>query len=156
MKRLFSIILFWAGLAAIYLLIVYTFTQPVIVKQYPYLHNFLFERHVQLGPGYNARRFIDSEKARGVDILFLGTSRASRGFDPRIFKEWGLNTFTIGTSSQTPLNTYYPLMQPKMLVYDLYPVVFESEDGLESFWDILFSSPLRKELMQMALATGSP
>lgn len=77
-----------------------------------------------------------------VDILFLGSSHAYRGFDTRIFEKAGFRCFNLGTSAQTPLETkillrrYLDRLNPKLIVYDVFPTTF-SIDGVESFVDIL-------------------
>src|SRR5688572_21718598 len=50
-------------------------------------------------------RIKEVKQTKDVDILFLGASFAYRGFDPRIFKEYGYKSFNLGSSNQTPLQT---------------------------------------------------
>ncbi|MFB9054532.1 hypothetical protein ACFFVB_15690 [Formosa undariae] len=77
-----------------------------------------------------------------VDILFLGSSHTYRGFDPRIFKEYGYSTFNLGSSSQTPIETnvlldrYLDKLNPEMVIYEVYPETF-SIDGVESGLDLI-------------------
>lgn len=77
-----------------------------------------------------------------IDILFLGSSHTYRGFDPRIFKKHGFNTFNLGTTSQTPLQTlalmqrYLDQIQPKLVVYEVYPITFVI-DGVEGGLDVI-------------------
>ncbi len=95
---------------------------------------------------------------RDLDILFLGSSHANRSFDPRFFDRFGLRTFTLGTLSQTPLNTYYLMrdhldrLDPKLVVYEVYWGVL-SMGGGESAIDLLGNAPLTGNMVRMALAT---
>ncbi|MCF8255861.1 MAG: hypothetical protein K9J84_14885 [Bacteroidia bacterium] len=77
-----------------------------------------------------------------IDILFLGSSHAYRGFDTRIFLENGYKTFNLGSSAQTPaqtkvlLNRYLDDLNPKILIYEVYPETF-TIDGVESSLDLI-------------------
>lgn len=77
-----------------------------------------------------------------VDVLILGSSHAYRGFDPRIFAQYGLNVFNLGSSAQTPIQTkvllrrYLEELNPELVIYEVYPGTFSS-DGVESALDIL-------------------
>lgn len=87
-------------------------------------------------------RLREINKFRDVDILFLGSSHAYRGFDVRVFEKHGFYTFNLGSSAQTPiqtqllLNRYLNLLNPKLIVYAVSPGIFNS-DGLESAIDII-------------------
>lgn len=76
----------------------------------------------------------------GVDILFLGSSHAYRGFDPRNFKN--LSTFNLGSSQQTPIQTklllerYLDSINPKLVIYEVYPGTFAA-DGVEASLDLI-------------------
>ena len=69
----------------------------------------------------------DLKDEQDLDILFIGSSHCYRGFDTRIFKEEGLETFNLGSSSQTPketnliLNKYLPQLRPKLIIYEVFP-----------------------------------
>jgi hypothetical protein len=75
-----------------------------------------------------------------VDLLFLGSSHAYRGFDTRNFKGW--RSFNLGSSAQSPVNTqvllhrYLDKLNPKTVVYEVYPGSFAG-DGAESSLDII-------------------
>lgn len=79
---------------------------------------------------------------QNVDVLFLGSSHAYRGFDVRIFESAGLTCFNLGSSAQTPIQThvllsrYLDLLNPKIVVYEVYPKTF-CLDGVESSADII-------------------
>lgn len=110
---------------------------------------------------YTMERFMEIEKFHDVDILIVGSSRAFIDYDPRIFAERGLKIFILGCCNQTPLNSYYLLkryyrqLNPKLVVMDIYPLMFE-EDGLESFDFLVLNVPLSKEMIEMAIACKSP
>jgi hypothetical protein len=77
-----------------------------------------------------------------VDILFVGTSRVYRGFDPRIFEKNGYKIFVLGSSSQTPLQSYVLLkrylkkLNPDLVVFDVLPNAF-AINGIEPSLDVL-------------------
>ncbi|MBX2951473.1 MAG: hypothetical protein KF870_03140 [Leadbetterella sp.] len=94
--------------------------------------------------GYMFTRISEAEQLTGpIDILFLGSSHSYRGFDPRNFK--GKKTFNLGSSSQTPIQTkillerYLDHINPKMVIYEVYPSTFET-DGVESSLDVIVNS----------------
>jgi hypothetical protein len=106
--------------------------------------------------GHMYSRLQNIKDVNDVDILFLGSSHAYRGFDPRIFKQYGLNTFNLGSSSQTPIQTeillrrYLDEINPKLIIYEVYPATFLS-DGVESSLDIIANDRNDFESIKMAL-----
>ncbi len=114
------------------------------------------------GFSHSLLRLREVETAQAVDILFLGSSHAYRSFDTRIFQKAGFSSFNLGSTAQTSLNSYYLLrryfdrFQPKLIIFETYYKVFESEDGLESFYDLARNAPLTGDLLAMAFATRSP
>lgn len=100
--------------------------------------------HYKLGSSY--LRFQEAELYKNIDILFVGSSHAYRGFDTRIFEKAGYSSFNIGSTAQTPKQTKYLLehyidkFNPKILVMEVYPNVFMI-DGVESTLDILSNNP---------------
>ena len=91
-----------------------------------------------------------------VDILFLGSSHAYRGFDTRIFSENGFKTFNLGSSSQTPIQTqlllsrYLEKLNPKLIIYEVYPETFML-DGVESSLDVIANDKNDLGSLKMAL-----
>jgi hypothetical protein len=91
-----------------------------------------------------------------VDILFLGSSHAYRGFDPRIFLEHGYKTFNLGSSSQTPIQTkvllqrYLSVLNPETIIFEVYPVTL-SLDGVESAVDLIANDKNDQLSLKMAL-----
>lgn len=92
--------------------------------------------------GHLFTRLSDVKKIKNIDILFLGSSHSYRGFDPRIFSKYGLKTFNLGSSAQTPLQTevlidrYLSKLNPKLVIFEVYPDSFTG-DGVESALDLI-------------------
>jgi len=92
--------------------------------------------------GFTHTRLEEAKITENIDILFLGSSHAYRGFDNRIFQKHGYSSFNLGTSSQTPLQThtllkrYVKKIKPKIIILEVSPMSFEA-DGVESSIDIL-------------------
>ncbi len=103
-------------------------------------------------------RLNDIPKKRSVKLLFIGSSHAYRGFDPRIFENEGYTCFNLGTSSQTPIQTNYLLkkyldkLNPQTVIYEVNPEILAS-DGLESTLDIIANDHLNLESVELALDT---
>ncbi|MEL6625646.1 MAG: hypothetical protein AAFQ83_12830 [Bacteroidota bacterium] len=106
--------------------------------------NLLF---VQGGTGHMHTRMEDVKYTDEVDILFLGSSHAYRGFDTRIFEAAGYRVFNLGSSSQSPfqtqvlLNRYLDRLNPKYIIYEVYPGAMEL-DGVESAVDVISNDTL--------------
>jgi hypothetical protein len=109
------------------------------------------------GIGHTLERLREVERTGAVDILFIGSSHAYRGFDPRLFASVGLSSFNLGSKAQSPLNTYYllrrywPRLQPKVVIMEVYPMAL-AVDGLESFYDLTVNTTVSEDMLQMALA----
>lgn len=107
--------------------------------------------------GQTNRRLAEADTTDMVDILFLGSSRAYRGFDTRIFAKAGYTSFNLGTSNQSPEQSYYLLqkyvvkLQPKTVIFEVNPDIF-SGDGAESATDIITHSKPDIELLKMTWA----
>lgn len=90
-----------------------------------------------------------------VDILFLGSSHAYRGFDNRLFEAYGgWHCFNLGSSSQTPLQTrfllgkYLDSLRPKLVIYEVFPSTLCS-DGVESALDVIANEKMEGGLWAM-------
>lgn len=105
--------------------------------------------------GHMYTRSNEAVKYSGVDILFMGSSRAYRGFDTRIFESHGLDVFNFGSSAQTPVQTlalakqYLDTLNPKLVVIEVFPSGFAS-DGVESSVDILSNNRIDCNVVEMA------
>lgn len=95
-----------------------------------------------------------------VDLLFLGSSHAYRGFDPRVFKKElskNIEGFNLGSSGQTPIQTevllarYLNKLNPKTVIYEVYPGTFSS-DGVESSLDIISNDINDLNSVKMAMS----
>jgi hypothetical protein len=116
--------------------------------------------------GYSLLRFRELENIAAktksgnynLDIIIIGSSHAYRGFDPRLFKERGYSSFNMGSTAQSPMNSYYllkhylPKIKPKAILLELYPIIFEV-DGYESALDLLPNLSFSWELMEMSWST---
>lgn len=106
--------------------------------------------------GHTFSRLNEAKLARNVDVLFLGSSHAYRGFDTRIFSKNGYKSFNLGSSSQTPiqtevlLNRYLDSLNPKTIIYEVYPETFML-DGVESGLDIVSNDKNDFSSLLMAL-----
>ena len=136
-----------------YFVLVYT-VRSVFPKDYAYLINVPY---VPLGYGHLKTRIDDIKNYTEIDALVIGSSHAYRGYDPRIFKREGLTIFNLGSSSQSPIQSYYLLkkyieeLDPKLVIIEVFPETFTS-DGIESTIDLTSNCPLDMELMQMTFS----
>jgi hypothetical protein len=105
--------------------------------------------------GHLYSRLDEVKNKKNIDILFLGSSHAYRGFDTRIFSEYNFESFNLGSSNQTPiqtkilLNRYLDQLNPKVVVYEVYPHSF-MVDGVESSVDIIAND--KNDLLSLKMA----
>lgn len=105
--------------------------------------------------GHLFTRAKEAKETKNPDILFLGSSHAYRGLDPRVFAQEGITSFNLGSSSQTPINTqvllhqYLDQIQPKMVIYEVYAGTLTS-DGVESSLDLLSNNKIDSHAIKMA------
>ena len=108
------------------------------------------------GYGHMYSRISEVRQIKDVDILFLGSSHTYRGFDPRIFREYGYKTFNLGSPNQTPQQTevllerYINTLNPKLIIYETNPRTF-TYDGVESSLDLLANDKIDMKSLKMAL-----
>ena len=106
--------------------------------------------------GHTYSRLSEIKNHGDVDILFLGSSHAYRGFDTRIFLNNGYKSFNLGSSAQTPLQTkvllkrYLESLNPELVIYEVYPTTF-TIDGVESSLDIVSNDKNDLYSLDMAL-----
>ncbi|MDR2965772.1 MAG: hypothetical protein LBU88_08360 [Treponema sp.] len=106
--------------------------------------------------GHLHSRLQEVKGYKDVDILFLGSSHAYRGFDVRVFEKYGFYTFNLGSSSQTPiqtqllLNRYLNKLNPKLIIYAISSGPFTS-DGVESAIDIISNDKNDRFSLKMAM-----
>lgn len=110
--------------------------------------------------GHMYTRTREAEKIKIVDILFIGSSHAYRGFDSRIAGEYGFTSFNLGSSAQTPVQTkllleqYLVKLKPKIIVYEVYPYTFIN-DGVESSLDIIANGKIDSKVLNMAFSLNN-
>src|SRR5215217_8103310 len=79
------------------------------------------------GNGHLFSRLKELDTVKNVDILFLGSSHAYRGYDVRKFNRLGYSAFNLGSSAQTPVQTellvktYLAQLNPKVVILDIHP-----------------------------------
>ena len=106
--------------------------------------------------GHLHSRLAELNKHQNVDVLFLGSSHAYRGFDTRIFKERGIHSFNLGSSSQAPVQSLLLLkkhivnLQPKKIIFEVCPQSLSS-DGIESALDIISNDKIDFQTIKMAI-----
>lgn len=106
-------------------------------------------------PRHLFSRVKEIDNTKNPDILFLGSSHAYRGFDPRVFQKEGLSVFNLGSSAQSPINTkvllhqYFDKIKPKMVVYEVYAGTLDI-DGVESSLDLLSNNKIDRNAVEMA------
>ena len=106
--------------------------------------------------GHLHSRLSELNKYQNVDVLFLGSSHAYRGFDTRIFKESGIYSFNLGSSSQAPVQSLLLLkkhivnLQPKKIIFEVCPQSLSS-DGIESALDIISNGKIDYQTIKMAI-----
>jgi hypothetical protein len=133
---LLKIVLFFLFLPLVYSLFVVIWGEFIPNDQKPNLRYLLGDL------GFVNSRIREAEQTKDVDILFLGSSHAYRGFDTRIFNKYGYKSFNLGSSSQTPVQTkvllkrYLDQLYPDIIIFDVYPAVFDI-DGLESGLELI-------------------
>jgi len=150
MKR-FSGKLLWflAALPIIWLAFVF-FAGKVL--DYEYRKNVLY---TWSGYGFTNTRLKEADTVKDVDVLIIGSSHAYRGFDVRVFRQNGIRSFNLGSSSQSPLQSEYLLkkylkkINPRLVLVE---VGFMSlgTDGVEGGIDIVSNvDELDADLFQM-------
>jgi hypothetical protein len=106
--------------------------------------------------GHMFSRIREIKNFKNIDLLFIGASQAYRGLDTRIFTSAGYNSFNLGSSNQTPLqsevllNRYLKELNPKEIIYVVYPEVF-SVDGVESTIDIIANDRIDFKIVKLVL-----
>lgn len=106
--------------------------------------------------GHQRTRMQEVIRHLPVDIVFLGSSHAYRGFDPRIWAKRGYRTFNLGSSAQSPLQTelvvdaHVPGLKPRLAIMEVHPSRF-SDPGIESALDFIANRPIDRHTVRMAL-----
>ncbi len=110
--------------------------------------------------GFLNTRIKDIANYHNVDVLFLGSSHCYRTFDTRFYRSHSISCFNLGSSNQTPIQTYILLKQyldslnPKFVVFEVHPDIMKN-DGIECAVDLLMNVPMTCEATRMAWKTGN-
>ncbi len=152
MSRFLKDILTFIPLACIvYILLV------ILIGEFSPFHSNL--NYKQGSYGHMQTRIQEVEDVSDIDILFLGSSHAYRGFDVRMYDSLGLKVFNLGSSSQSPVQTkmlldrYLKTLNPKHIIFEINPGRLAS-DGVESSIDIIANSKNDFNSLKMALTVG--
>jgi hypothetical protein len=113
------------------------------------------------GKGHTLERFHDWQNRRKAEIVIMGSSHAYRAWNTAFLENQGLQAFNWGSSSQSPLNSYYLLKMLKpwdkgcrILILDVFPPLLSEQQGVESALDLNTNLPLKLELFVMAYKTS--
>lgn len=154
MKNFLKDILLFIAFAAIFYIIAIPVWRSGMPARFSPNINYLLGAY-----GHMFSRMDDLKTTDDIDILFLGSSHAYRGFDTRIFSKNSINTFNLGSSSQTPiqsnmlLNRYLDHIDPEVIIFEVFPFSFDS-DGVESSLDIIANDKNDLHSFLMALEVG--
>lgn len=100
-------------------------------------------------------RFRAFDRSVEWDAVIIGSSHAYRGYDPAVFAERGYQVYNLGSSAQTPLNSYHIIKQYLdsahcgLLIFDVYEGTFLNT-GLESTADLTQNITSDKAALGMA------
>lgn len=106
--------------------------------------------------GHLHSRINDLKNFSDVDVLVLGSSRAYRGLDPRIFRQSEISLFNLGSTAQSPVQSlalakqYLKQLNPQLVLIEVSPEIM-STDGLESGLDVLANNRVDIHSAEMAL-----
>ena len=106
--------------------------------------------------GHVFSRMKEVKTYKDIDILFLGSSHAYRGFDVRKFDSLGLKTFNLGTSAQTPIQTkallkrYLKQLNPDTIIYEVSPILL-SYEPVESTLSLIANDKNDLHTLEMVL-----
>ena len=149
-KFIFNTILFLLFTSLFYLIFLFVWGSYAPSRFKPNI-NYSIGSH-----GHMYSRIAEIKKYGNVDILFLGSSHAYRGFDTRVFLENGYKSFNLGSSAQTPVQTkvllkrYLDSLNPKLVIFEVYPEIF-TMDGVESSLDLIANDINDLHSLKMAL-----
>lgn len=146
MKQFIKSILWFSGISIILYIIIVAIAGWIPFKNLNYK---------QGAYGHMTSRINEINDYNNVDILFLGSSHAYRGLDPRIFEKHGFTSFNLGSSAQTPIQScllfkrYCDNLSPEIAIYEISPLTFLN-DGVESSLDIIANTNISIETIKMA------
>ena len=156
--------IFIRGLIFIGILLVIYFPSVVLMSKLKYKGKPLICRTAdiyKLKGGNTYQKFKEFNKDKRYDIIVIGSSQAYRGYDPRNFKKEGLNIFNLGTSGQSPLNSfviaknYITSQNCSLVLFDVYDGIFNGT-GFESTSDLIQNLSSGKAAIEMASKNNNP
>lgn len=109
--------------------------------------------------GFLHTRLREADASGPVDVLFLGSSKAYRGFDPRIWEARGIRALNLGSTGQTPLqyelllDRYLDRLRPKLVILEVDALPL-TDQGLESALDFFANGPVDASAVRMAWRIG--
>lgn len=109
--------------------------------------------------GSSLQRFTEFDRSKRYDAVIIGSSHAYRGYDPGVFASHGHAAFNLGSSAQTPINTYWLVRElldssnAPLLIMDVYEPMFKNS-GLESTADLALNQPSSVAAVGMVLSLG--
>ncbi|MBD1396937.1 DUF1574 family protein [Pontibacter sp. JH31] len=112
-------------------------------------------KFVRGGVGDTLLRLREAKEAKGIDLICVGSSIVSRGYDPRVFAMEGIRLLNLGSSSQSPyasyflLKMYLPSVKPKFVLLDLYWPMLSKIKSTESSIDLVSNSEINSEILEM-------
>jgi len=92
--------------------------------------------------GSTYAKFAEFDEHILYDVIFLGSSRAYRGYSPFVLRDFGYKSFNLGTPAQSVKNSYFITKHYlnssncKLLLLDVYALNFINE-GIESSSDLI-------------------
>lgn len=91
-------------------------------------------KNQKFDPFWRWKEFYE-QPAHSVDLVFLGSSHCYRSFNPKIFDDaLKIESFNMGSSSQTPITSYFVLKEilktqkPKYVVLEIYWRTFTNDE----------------------------
>lgn len=143
---------------ALYLILNFGMAQ-LYYKGQPFI--FITNNYFTEKGGDTYARFLEFNEKSASDIIFTGSSRAYRGYDPLIFDEVGVSSFNLGSSGQKMPNTALIISHllnsenASKIILELYPKGF-TDDISESDFDLITNLKDDKLAVKIALKTKDP
>ncbi len=153
MKSILRTFMFLLILVILYYLCYILLFRIEIKKDKPLVSVFQNELISNYYNSYYTFSRLDTSKV--YDYIFIGSSHTYHSFDPQIFEERGYESYNLGSTNQTPLNSYYLLeylpIHTKKLILEIYPEA-SNNSGKESFFDLVNNLTGIKPLLGMSAA----
>lgn len=111
--------------------------------------------------GNTYRKFHEYDPALHYDVITLGSSHAYRGYDPHIFREAGISLYNLGSTAQTPINSfailkaYITKANTGLVLLDCYENAM-ALDGMESTADLSQNITSDAAVLRMFTAIRDP